>query len=115
MLEIWTVIEPAVLALFATALTVIIGIATAQLRAWTGIEIAAKHREAMHEAVMSGVLSASEHGLATGGETFKAHVIAHVRASVPDAVAYLDPLPGVLQNIIERKAREALAKIGEPK
>ena len=115
MTELWTAIEPAVLELLALVLTIAIAFAAAQLRAWTGIEIAAKHREALHEAVMSGVLSASKHGMATGTETFRAHVLAHVRASVPDALAYLDPLPDVLQNIVERKAREALAKIGEPK
>ena len=112
---VWNAIEPVFLEGLGLILTIVIAWAAAQLRAWTGIEISAKHRIALHEAVMSGVLSASKHGMVTGSETFKAHVLAHVRASVPDALAYLKPLPPVLQNIIERKAQEALAKIGEPK
>lgn len=115
MLDLWTTLEPAVLELAALVLTAAIAFAAAQFRAWTGIEIAAKHREALHEAITSGVLSASRHGIEVGAATFKAHVIAHVRESVPDAMRYLDPLPDVLENIIERRATEALARLGEPK
>ena len=115
MANLLTELMPYLMELLALILTAALVLASRQITAWTGVQIEAKHREALHEAVMSGVESAITHGAEIGADTFKAHVLAHVRASVPDAMKALKPLPDVLTRIIERKTMEALARAGEPK
>ena len=113
--DLLTTLTPFLLDLLAVVLTAALVLVTRQITVWTGVQIEAKHRDALHEAIMSGVESAIAHGVETGAGTFKAHVLAHVRASVPDAMKALKPLPDVLERIIERKAMEALSRMGEPK
>lgn len=96
-------------------LTVIINRAAAAFELATGIEVEAKHREALHRAAQTGVESAILHGPRVALETLKAHAIQHMRESVPDALKALTPGDGVLDRLVERYAREALNKIGEPK
>ena len=111
-MDLWTAIEPHVAELLGLLLTIIIGIAARQLTAFTGVEIEKRHREALHEALMSGVMSALKHGPQVGMGTIKAHAIAHARQSVPDAMRALVPGETVLDDIAERYAREALARLG---
>lgn len=101
--------------IFGVVLTAIINRAAAAFTLATGIEIERKHREALHQAIRSGVESTLLHGGKTGAGTVKAHVVQHLRESVPDALAALSPSDTVLTRLIDRYAREALAKIGEPK
>lgn len=70
-----------------------------------GIEIEARHREALHSAVMSGITSALMRGL--NGSAAVAAAIQHTTRSVPDALAALDPTTEVLTSIAEAKLREA--------
>lgn len=70
-----------------------------------GIEIEARHREALHSAVMSGITSALTRGL-TGSAAIAA-AIQHTTRSVPDALAALDPTTEVLTSIAEAKLRDA--------
>ena len=115
MADLLNEVMPFLMELLALILTAVLVLASRQITAWTGVQIEAKHRDALHEAIMSGVESAMHHGFEVGAGTFKAHVLAHIRESVPDAMEALNPLPDVLERIIERKAREALSRIGEPK
>ncbi|RWR26808.1 hypothetical protein D2T29_19720 [Sinirhodobacter populi] len=71
-----------------------------------GIEIEAKHREALHSAIMSGIRSAVARGL-TGPAAIDA-AIQHATASVPDAIAALNPASQVLINIASAKLKEVL-------
>ena len=91
-----------ILELAAFVVSAAIAVGTFYIRRWTGIEVEAKHREALHEAVISGVESAMAHGIEMGTETFLDHVKVHLRRSVPDALKWLDPLPDALENIIKR-------------
>ena len=52
-----TVLAPHLLELIAAILTIIIGWLAAQGRARWGIEIEARHREALHSVLMTGVRS----------------------------------------------------------
>ena len=95
-----TALAPHLLELFAAILTIIIGWLAAQARARWGIEIEARHREALHSALMTGV----RHALARGLQDRKAVAevaVKYVRASVPDALSALQPGPQQLLEMAE--------------
>ena len=79
------------------------------------IRSAARQREALHEAIQSGVASAYKFGPDVAMATVKAHVIQYLRESVPGALKALTPGDGVLDTLIERYALAILNKYGEPK
>lgn len=108
-------LQSLVIGLIGLLLTYVLNRATAAFTLATGIQIEARHREALHEAIRSGVESAVLHGPNVAIGTLKAHVVQHLRESVPDAMKALAPGDGVLDRLIERYAHEALNKIGEPK
>ena len=91
-------------------LTVVIGMASVALRQYTGITIQKRHREALHEALLSGASSAVMHGPQEGLRTLKAQAVAHARESVPDAIRALVPGDTVLDRIAERYVMEALER-----
>jgi len=103
------------LAFFGAVLTFIINRAASAFTLVTGIRIEAQHREALHEAIKSGVESGLRHGPRVAAETMKAHVVQHLRASVPDALKALTPGDGVLDRLIDRYVVETLNKFGEPR
>ena len=78
--------------------------ATAKTR-W-GIEIEARHREALHSAMMSGIRAAISRGV-SGPEAIS-EALKHAATSVPDAISALKPGAGVLASIAESKLREVL-------
>ncbi len=108
--HLWTELSAAVLpgavALFGTVLTIILNRAASVARERWGIEIEARHREALHAAAMSGLLAALSRGKA--GDAAIDAAIDHVTASVPDAVDKLAPRSGVLRSIVEGKLREVI-------
>ena len=108
-------VQTAIISIIGLMLTFIVNRAAAAFTMATGIQIEARHREALHEAVMTAVESGMMHGPEVGMSTLRAHVVAHLRESVPDALMALTPGDGVLDRLIERYAREALSKLGEPK
>lgn len=101
-------LEPYILELLGVILTAIIAIVAAKIQAYTGLKIEAQHRVALHEALMSGVASALEHGPGEGLETLKAHAIAHARESVPDAIKALGGDNSVMGRIAERYLRQMM-------
>ena len=70
--------------------------------AWArdGIEIEARHREALHSALMTGVRRALASGLQEREAVAEA-TVNHVRTSVPDALAALNPAPRQLVDVAE--------------
>lgn len=108
-------VQDLILAIVGFALTLIISRAAAAFTAATGIRIEQAHQDSLHRAIKSAVESAIFHGPDVAVGTLKAHVVQHLRESVPDALTALTPGDGVLDRLIERYAREALNKIGEPK
>lgn len=104
--DMLTAAMPALLALFGTALTIILNRAAAAARQRWGIEVEARHREALHSAIMSGVQAALLRGVQPQ-DAVKAAVV-YASKSVPDAMRNLSPSPEVLQSIAEAKLRDVL-------
>ncbi len=97
---------PAVVAGLGSILAIIINRAAGVAQVRWGIEIEARHREALHSALMSGVRSALSAGVSGPGVIVAA--TAYAEASVPDAIRALKPTPDVLKAIAESKFREDL-------
>lgn len=108
-------VQDLILSIVGLVLTVIISRAAAAFTLATGITIQQVHQENLHRAIKTAIESAMLHGPKEAGATLKAHVIQHLRESVPDALKALTPGDGVLDRLIERYAREALNKFVVPK
>ena len=97
-----TALAPHLLELLAAILTLIIGWLAAQARARWGIEIEARHREALHSALMTGVRHALARGIDERDAMAKA-AVEYVRTSVPDALRALKPGQQQLVEMAEAK------------
>ncbi len=76
----------------------------------TALEIDARHREALHSALMSGINAALSQHEGRGEAARKAIIgaaLSHVRLSVPDALEHLAPTEKVLTSIADRYLSEA--------
>lgn len=96
---------PTVLELTGIALGGVLMRASLVAKKRWGIEIEAKHREALHSALMSGVRAALDRGLS--GRAAVDAAVDHAAQSVPDAMAALNPTVEVLASIAKAKLREA--------
>lgn len=99
-------LTPHLMEVIGLALTILLGGLFSTLKTRWGIEIEARHRAALHSAIMTGVLAALDRGLA--GEAAVNAALGHVHASVPDAIEKLRPAPGVIDNLIGAALRETL-------
>lgn len=104
--EISALAIPAVVSLCGTVITVVFARVSSVAKARWGIEIEARHREALQSALMSGIRSALARGL-TGDAAVKV-AIGYADVSVPDAIKALKPSGDVLDAIALAKLREAL-------
>ena len=109
--EISAAVLPALVTLFGTVLTIILNQAAKVARERWGVEIEARHREALQSAVMSGLQAALLKGLA--GRAAVDAALDHVAVSVPDALVKLAPSRDVLVSIAEAKLRQ-IAQTGKP-
>jgi hypothetical protein len=91
---------PHLLELSAAIVTVIIGWLAAKAKTKWGIEIEARHREALHSALMTGVRHALSQGLKDRAAVALA-AVEYVEASVPDALSALRPSPHRLIDMAE--------------
>ena len=99
----WDVM-PIILQLIAAGLgTLLFRVANVAKERW-GIEIEARHREALHSALMSGIRAALGRGL-RGQDVIDAS-ISYAGISVPDALAALNPAREVLTDLAAAKLRE---------
>lgn len=78
--------------------------AVAVQRKW-GLDIEARHREALHSALMTGARMALDRALSPQSAAELA--VAYARESVPDAMRKLQPSPEVLANLARAKLAEA--------
>ncbi|WP_151720202.1 hypothetical protein [Gemmobacter serpentinus] len=96
---------PVLLQLIAAILgMVLLRAAEAARRRW-GIEIEARHREALHAALMTGVSAALARGL-QGTAAIDAATV-YARTSVPDAIATLKPDAVLMRNLAAAKLHQA--------
>ncbi|SEN91027.1 hypothetical protein SAMN04489859_102190 [Paracoccus alcaliphilus] len=96
---------PYLLEILGLALTGIIGWAATKAREKWGIDIAARHRDALHSALMTGAQLAVSRELT--GRAALDLILGYVRSSVPDAIGALKPSAAVLQNLAEAKLKDA--------
>lgn len=75
-----------------------------------GIEVEARHREALHAALMSGIRAALLRG--QSGDNAIETALRHATESVPDAIEALAPAGGVLEEIARGKLREVIDGMG---
>lgn len=86
----------------------LIGWASAWAKRKFGIDIEAKHRTALHSALMSGALLAV-HRQMTGDAAVRI-ILDFARKSVPDAIDYFKPSAAVLSDLAESKLQDALSQ-----
>ncbi|MFN3647853.1 MAG: hypothetical protein ACK4S2_15325 [Gemmobacter sp.] len=96
---------PHLLELASGLLALAIGWAAMRFNAWTGIQIEARHREALHAALMTGARAAVSRGLPVQQAVDLA--VGHAQASVPAAMKRLKPSEPVLRNLARAKVAEA--------
>jgi hypothetical protein len=104
--ELYSAFLPTLLQIIGAVLMAILIRATEVARARWGIEIEARHREALHSALMSGIRAALSRG--SSPQEAIAAAVQHAAQSVPDAIMALQPDSGVLSSIAEAKLREVL-------
>lgn len=110
---IYGLVEPYIRALADVVITGLIGWGAVLIKSWTGIQIEARHREALHSALMTGVTKAlARLGVRAEGLTvdLRSQVLAEAvewaEAAVPDAIAHFGMTP-------DRVAALATAKLGQ--
>lgn len=99
---------PHILELLGLVLTGIIGWAAAAARRKWGIEIEARHREALQSALLNGARLALRHELT--GKAAVDLILNYIRSSVPDAVGNLKPSPEVLSDLAKAKLEQVAAE-----
>lgn len=110
LLNIYSAVLPTILQAIAAVLGLLLIRATTYASTRWNIEIEARHREALHSAIMSGIASALSKGL-TGKAALEA-ALAYTTKSVPDALHALNPSAEVLLSLAEAKLREAVPLVG---
>ena len=104
--------SPGIIDLIGLTLTGIIGWAAAAARRKWGIEIEARHREALQSALLTGAHLAMKHEL-TGKAAIDV-VLGYIKQSVPDAIGSLNPSTEVLTDLAKAKLEQvAQAKVKE--
>ena len=106
--DFMTAAAPGVVELIGLALTGIIGWAATRARAKWGIEIEARHREALQSALLNGARLAMDRQLT--GKAAIDLVLTFIRASVPDAIGNLKASPEVLTDLARAKLEQAAAE-----
>jgi hypothetical protein len=102
--DLLTAVTPGLIDLASVALTALIGLAAVRFQRWTGIQIEARHREALHSAIMTAARVAVDRGLTRDVAT--EFVAAYARASVPDALKRLSPSAETMDALIRSKLLE---------
>lgn len=108
---------PAFTALVMTVVTGLLTWVSVWLKARFQIEIEARHREALHSALETGVTRVLDK-LATLPQVREAdaairEVVVYAQGSVPDAIKALAPSTAQLRNMAVAKAKEALLRAAE--
>lgn len=103
--DLLTALTPSLLDLAGVALTALIGLATVRFQRWTGIQIEARHREALHSAIMTAARVAVARKLAPDAAT--QFVSSYVRNSVPDALQQLAPPADTLDVLVRSRLAQA--------
>ena len=101
---------PVALSGLSVLLTALIGSAAHTAKQRWGLDIEARHREALHSALMSGIRAAVERGPEEAVEVLVQEAVEHAKASVPDALLRLRPDEAILQNLARSKLAQVLPR-----
>jgi hypothetical protein len=102
-------LSPWILEATAGLVAILIARAAMTFRAKFGFDIAQKHQDNLHRAIMTGLSAALARGFT--GNRLIAEAITHAKESVPDAINALAPEPQVLARIAESKVAAARAAV----
>lgn len=108
MRDIITSITPGLVEILGVLLTGVIAWAAAKAREKWGIDVEAKHREALHSALLTGARLALADRLT--GKAALELVLNYVNQSVPDAIVGLNPGPDVIVDLAKAKLEQAAAE-----
>lgn len=103
--DLMVALTPSLLDLAGVVLTALIGFATVRFQRWTGIQIEARHREALHSAIMTAARLAVARKLTPDAATEFAS--SYVRNSVPDALKQLAPSADTLDALVLSRLAQA--------
>jgi hypothetical protein len=81
------------------------------VRILLGVQIEARHREALHSALLTGVQAALDQGPSAGRDAIVRQAIDYARTSVPRAIKKLGPDNFVLRKMAERYANDVLGRL----
>lgn len=108
--------QPYLQALADAAIVALIGWTARLVQRWTGIQIEARHREALHSAAMTGVTQALaqlgvrlDHVTADVHSEIVAQAISWIEASVPDAIKALGVSPDKVSMLASAKLGQLIA------
>ena len=96
-------LQPVLISGLSVFLTLIIGLAANKAKVKFGLDIEARHREALHSALMSGAEAAFERGAGAGRDALIDEAIGYAQQSVPDAIGGLNPAKTVLRDLAGAK------------
>lgn len=106
--EILEALAPHFVEMISALITLFVGWTSVRIHSWTGIQIEAKHREALHSAMMNGALMALDGNLS--GKKAVDLIVDYARRSVPDAIRHLVKDESVLFRLAEAKLQQILAR-----
>lgn len=99
--DLISTLTPSLIELAGAMLAFAISAAAVRFHRLTGLQIEARHREALHSAIMTAARTAVARGLTRDVAT--EFVAAYVKASVPDALRHLAPPAEALEGLIRSK------------
>lgn len=106
-----TMLTPYISEIIGAIVTALIGYVVTLIKAKTGIEIEAKHREALHSALTTGALLAlSRLGIGASKADLATAAVDYAKASVPDALAKLSPSADTLTDLALSKVQATLGR-----
>ncbi|MGN7867816.1 hypothetical protein [Paracoccus sp. 22332] len=111
MQTIITAATPHLLEILGLILTAIIGWAASKARQKWGLDIEAKHRDALHEALMTAARLAIGRNLT--GQAAISLILDYAKRSVPDALDKLSPPAVVIENLAQSKLEKAAVEAGK--
>lgn len=113
---LWSAVQPYIVDLASALVTLAVTVIATQVRRWTGVQIEAASRAALHSALQSGVDRAiGALGNAAGNLTIDmrssvaAQAVTWAETSVPDAIRRLGATPEALTALAEAKLGAAIA------
>jgi hypothetical protein len=108
--SVWGLVAPYLFTAVSAGVVAVLGWLTALFKQWTGIQIEARHREALHSAAMTGVAAAFNRiGQRADMITLDVRTavvkeaVDWVFKSVPDALGYFKLSPETLATLVESK------------